>query len=115
MIFFFPFNQTNECIYSQRKREKIYINTAAIFVRKFYIRKFLVFLVLFWKKELKLLQILLQRALQIDMVIWLLSLKQNYEMNVLNYFFVINDMLICKSYIVIFFFISLALLKKNLW
>ena len=51
--FFFPFSQTNECIYSQRKREKIYINTAAIFVRKFYIRKILVFLVLFWKKRTK--------------------------------------------------------------
>ena len=55
----------------EEKRGKIYINTTAIFMSKFYIRKFLVSLVSFWKKELKLLQILLQELYKLygDMIV----------------------------------------------
>ena len=55
----------------KEKRGKIYINTTAIFMSKFYIRKFLVSLVSFWKKELKLLQILLQKLYKLygDMIV----------------------------------------------
>lgn len=55
----------------EEKRGKIYINTAAIFVHKFYIRKFIVSLVSFWKKKLKLLQILLQELYKLygDMIV----------------------------------------------
>ena len=49
----------------EEKRGKIYINTAAIFVHKFYIRKFIVSLVSFWKKKIKIIINFTTRALQI--------------------------------------------------